>query len=473
LTDHALKISALLRIVKIVRAPISLRPMRWFASLFALCLMMALFHRVTAAGPLEARATLALGFVLLAAYLGGDIAMRLRVPRITGYLITGFCVGPAWLGLVRSDEVQALGFIADAAVALIAFAAGSELTLETVRQGRVALARLTTGAIVFPFVAVTLVVLSVSPAFPLTVQQPWGDRGAVALVFGALAAASSPAVTMAMISEFDARGPFARSLLGVTILQDVAVIVLFTLVLAAGKALTSAGALNFAVAGTAAVHLAGSLALGTVLGYLLARYLQVVQRDTALFLVAVAFLAAEIAQLTGLETTLIAVAAGFYLENFSRVEGERLRGELKRGSLPVYVVFFALAGAGLHVGGLADLWPWALLLIGLRLVSLRYGLKWAGRDPRVTPALAQYGWLGLISQAGIVLGLAQLARRAFPEWGVSLETLVVAIIGVHQVAGPICFRRALLLAGEVTEGTSNAQEPVARGVVVAARGRLQ
>jgi Kef-type K+ transport system membrane component KefB len=447
--------------------------MRWFASLFALVLMMAVFHRVTAGGPLEARATLALGFVLLAAYLGGDISARLRVPRITGYLITGFCVGPAWLGLVRSDEVQALGFIADAAVALIAFAAGSELTLESVRQSRVALARLTTGAVVLPFVAVTLVVLSVSPSFPLTAQQPWGDRCAVALVLGALAAASSPAVTMAMISEYDARGPFARSLLGVTIIQDVTVIVLFTLVLAAGKALTSAGALNFAVAGTAVVHLAGSLALGTVLGVLLARYLQIVQRDTALFLVAVAFLAAEIAQLTGFETTLIALAAGFYLENFSRVEGERLRGELKRGSLPVYVVFFALAGAGLHVGGLADLWPWALLLIGLRLASLRYGLKWAGRHPSVTPALAQYGWLGLISQAGIVLGLAQLARRAFPEWGVSLETLVVAIIGVHQVAGPICFRRALLLAGEVTEGAPHVQEPVAGGVVVAARGRVQ
>src|SRR2546430_12897112 len=43
------------------------------------------------------------------------------------------------------------------------------------------------------------------------------------------------------------------------------------------------------------------------------------------------------------------------------------------------------------------------------------------------------------------------SRRAFPEWGVSLETLLVAIIGVHEVAGPICFRQALLRAGEVLE----------------------
>jgi len=84
--------------------------MRWVASLFVLGLMMALFHRVTAGGPLEARATLALGFLLLAAYLGGSLVARARarLPRLTGYLLVGFAVGPAWLGLVRRDELDAL-----------------------------------------------------------------------------------------------------------------------------------------------------------------------------------------------------------------------------------------------------------------------------------------------------------------------------------------------------------------------------
>src|SRR3989442_4151032 len=127
--------------------------MRWFASAFGLGLMMALFHRLTAGGALEARATLALGFLLLAAQLGGDIARRARLPRITGYLLTGFVVGPAWLGLVRADEVGALRLIADAAVALIAFAAGSELTLDTLRRQRVGLTRLPAGQNLVSFVA--------------------------------------------------------------------------------------------------------------------------------------------------------------------------------------------------------------------------------------------------------------------------------------------------------------------------------
>jgi Kef-type K+ transport system membrane component KefB len=425
--------------------------MWWVALAFTLGLM-GLFHLLTRAGPLEARATLSLGFLLIAAHLGGELAKRVRLPRITGFLLTGFAVGPAWLGLVRADEVDALRFIADAAVALIAFAAGSELTLELLRRDRRMLARLSAGAILFPFGIVAAVVLSVSPWFPLTVHQPFGDALAVALMLGAIAAASSPSVTMALIDELDARGPFARAVLGVTVVKDVAVIILVTLVLALSRLLTSAGALDADVAWRVPVYLAGSLGAGIVLGDLVARYLRIVERDTPLFLVALAFFTAEVAHLLNLEALLIALAAGFYVKNFSRVEGERLVAALRRGSLPVYIVFFALAGAGLRAEVLAELWPWVVLLAGLRAVALRFGTQWAGRSPAMTPDLGRHGWLGLISQAGVALGLAAVARRAFPEWGVSLEALVVALIGVHEVAGPLCFRRALRLAGELSEG---------------------
>ena len=446
--------------------------MRWFASAFALALMMALFHRLTAGGALEARATLALGFLLLAAQLGGEVARRTRLPRLTGYLLTGFAVGPAWLGLVRADEVGALRFIADAAAALIAFAAGSELRLGTLRAERRGLTRLASGAILFPFAAVTAVMFTVGLWFPVTVHQPVGDRLAVALVLGTVAAASSPVVTMALIGELEARGPVARTVLAITVVQDVAVIVLLALVLAVARLLTSAGALKLLVAGAALAHLVGSVAVGAALGYALAAYVRQFQRHTALLLVAAAFVAAESAQLVHLETVLVALTAGFAVENFFPVEGERLRGPLRRGSLPLYLVFFALAGAGLRLEALASLWPWVLLVAGLRVVAMRYGVVWAGQDPGVRPVLARDGWLGLISQGGVALGLAAVARRAFPAWGVSLETLIVAMIGVHELVGPICFRRVLRLAGEAKE-----EEHVGEGArrdraVLAPRGRV-
>jgi len=70
------------------------------------------------------------------------------------------------------------------------------------------------------------------------------------------------------------------------------------------------------------------------------------------------------------------------------------------------------------------------------------------------------------------LGLAAVARRAFPEWGVSLETLIVAMIGVHELVGPICFRQALRLAGEVREGRHGGETVEPDRAVLAPSGRV-
>ena len=68
--------------------------------------------------------------------------------------------------------------------------------------------------------------------------------------------------------------------------------------------------------------------------------------------------------------------------------------------------------------------------------------------------------------------LAAVLRRAFPEWNVTLEALLVAMIGVHQLAGPICFNWVLRRAGEVTHssgiGEANAQD----GATVASGGSV-
>jgi len=203
--------------------------MRWVASLLALGLMMALVHHLTAMGPLEARATIALGFLLITAWLGGELAPRLRLPRLIGYLLVGFCVGPQWLNLVRSDEIAALQLIADAALALIALAAGSALDLKSLGIRRVGLTRVVVGAMAFPFVAIALVLMSVSPWFPLTRHMSFGSAVAVALVLATFACVASPTLTMAIMDEEDARGPFARAVLGVASAQAVVAAVLLAL----------------------------------------------------------------------------------------------------------------------------------------------------------------------------------------------------------------------------------------------------
>ena len=57
--------------------------------------------------------------------------------------------------------------------------------------------------------------------------------------------------------------------------------------------------------------------------------------------------------------------------------------------------------------------------------------------------------MGLVSQAGVTLGITVTVSGEFAEWGPRMATLVVAVVAIHLVAGPILFRRALARAGEV------------------------
>jgi len=92
--------------------------------------------RPLARGPLEAHATLALGSVTLFAFVAGKIAQRFRTPRIVGYLVAGYVAGPAWLHLIRAEQLQVLSPVSTGALALIAFALGGELTLDALRGER-------------------------------------------------------------------------------------------------------------------------------------------------------------------------------------------------------------------------------------------------------------------------------------------------------------------------------------------------
>ena len=446
--------------------------MQWLLLAVAL-VVTAILERLARAGggrvPIEARATLSLGLLLLAAYIGGTLAQRIRLPRISGYLVVGFVAGPAWLGLIRLDELQVLSVISTGALSLIAFAAGSRLRLDAFRgEQRVALLRVVGGAMAVPFLLVTIVTLTISPWFPLTAHQPFRDALVVALVLGAFATVASPTLTWAVIRDSGARGILSRNVVDVTIVQTVAAAAWLTVVLAIARPLASGGAVVPGSAVRALVLLVGSLAAGAAAGVAMAPYLRRGAIRVTWVVVAFAFIIAQIVRWTGLDAVLMALTAGFTLRNTVPVEHERLDAELERCAVPVYGVFFALAGAGLSFSPLdaLGLWPWAVLLVALRINGLRWGLQlagWGGRvgggHAAVNADLRRYGWLGLVSQGGMAITLAAVLRSAFPEWNVSLEALLVAMIGLHAVLGPIAFQWALWRTGEITEGRGGLDAP--------------
>lgn len=410
------------------------------------------------------QALLTFGFLILAAYTVGEIAKAMRGPAIVGYMVAGVVFGPEALGTVSQEALTRLAPVSALAVALIAFLAGSELRWEELRDNGIALLKVMTVELVLGFLALTAALYAGHGFVPFMRSLPPAQVLAVSVLVASIAIVHSPAVTMALLTETRARGPVARTTLGVVLLTDVVVVLLFSGTLTVARALApgtggEAGAAAMSV-GSISWEILGALLVGALLGTAVAVYLRFVGEELLLFAVLAAFLGSEVARMVHVEAVLTLLTAGFVAENLShRARGEALRHAMERSAAPVFVVFFALSGATIDVMAMVVLLPILLPLTLVRGAAIWTGTRLGGRWARLPKEVSRNLWLGLVSQAGVAIGLASVVAEVFPTFGAELRTLLLALIALNQLVGPILFRRALVTAGEVP-GLS--QDPATR-----------
>ena len=172
-----------------------------------------------------------------------------------------------------------------------------------------------------------------------------------------------------------------------------------------------------------------------------------VKSELPLFLVGLCFASAEAGARLHLSPLMVSLAAGALIVNLDEREGGRIHHAIQVAGLPIFALFFAAAGAGLHLGALVTVGPAALLLVVLRAGAIYFACR--RFSPAEDPRLRQNLWMGLISQAGVTFGLAALVSRTFPDFGPQVEVLIVAMITAHELVGPVLTRRALARSGEV------------------------
>jgi Kef-type K+ transport system membrane component KefB len=401
-------------------------------------------------GTAPALVLMAFGFLILGAYSVGELATTIRLPKIVGYLAAGLAVGPAALNFVSVPVMNQLAPVSELAIALIAFLAGAELRLDEVRRRGVLLLKLMTAELTVAFVGIASVIAALHRFLPFLNGAPWTEILGFSILFASVAVVHSPAVTMALLSESGARGVVARTTLGVVLLADVAVVLSFTGALALARVLAppSGGAVGGSL--TVLWEIGGAIVVGALLGAIVALYLRVIRRELFIFAILVAFFGAELAGLLHVETLLTLLVAGFVAENWGGGGGEQLRHAMERAGAPIFVVFFALAGAKIRPDAVLALWPLVLPIVVVRAggiwLGTQLGARWAGVEPEVR----RNAWMGLISQAGVAIGLSSVVAGAYPDRGEELRTLFLATIAINETLGPILFRIALLRSGEAT-----------------------
>ncbi len=394
---------------------------------------------------------LSFGFLVVAADTVGRLVVPIGLPAIVGHLAAGVIFDPQVIGTLSTDAARQLAPVSSLAIALIAFLAGAELRWSELKERGVLLLKILATEMTLVLVAITALLLGMREFVPFLADSPTTTVLVMSLLFASIAVVHSPAVTIALLSETRANGPVARTTLGVVLLSDVVVILLFAGVLAFARAVVppAASGSTFSLLGVF-WEIGGAVLIGGFLGGGIALYLRFVRRELFLFAILVAFFGSEITRLAHVETLLAMLIAGFVAENVSpHALGDALRHAIERSAAPVFVVFFALAGAALDLGAVADLWFVVLPLVAVRSLALWAGAGLGARWGRASLPERQWTWMGLVSQAGVAIGLATVAAEAYPERGDAIRALFLAMLAVNQTLGPILFRLALSRAGEL------------------------
>ncbi|MDX1978870.1 MAG: cation:proton antiporter [Bryobacteraceae bacterium] len=421
--------------------------------IFLFLILIGLMHSVrsfnpqpgSGAGP--AGVTLAAGFLLLSALFAGNLFKNLHLPRLTGYLMLGILVGPQVMVLVTEQMLGELRIFNGVATALIALTAGTEMDLPRMRplfRGIAWIALFAVGG--------TICILS-SAAFLLRGMLPFTSgldtmqMAALAAVMGVTLASQSPAVVVALRKEMEADGPVSRTVLGVVVAADLLIIVLFALTSSIARGLLGGGNAEAITVGVLSWEVFGSMGVGVLIGILVAAFLRVFVAGGALFVVTTGFLVAEVGQRIHLDPLLVALAAGVFIRNATG-HGDRLHDAIEAASLPVYVAFFAVAGASIHLDALAIVWLPAGILIVMRAAGLLGGTAVGARMAGSESMVRRYAGFGLLPQAGLALALASLFARSFPQFGDEASALVFGVVALNELIAPVLYRWAIARSGE-------------------------
>jgi Kef-type K+ transport system membrane component KefB len=391
------------------------------------------------------------GFLILAAYTVGELTVHLGLPKIVGYLFAGMAFGPSALSAVSTTAIGRLAPVSELAIALIAFLAGAELRWSDLRATGSKLVRMLGCELLLSLLGIAGLLVALHRWIPFLADAPAAKFAAFVLLFSTIAIAHSPSVTVALLSETGARGTVARTTLGIVLLSDVAVVLLFTFSQTLARTIAPpSGAAIIPSPGLVIWEIAGALLVGGAIGLIVALYLRFVHRELMLFTMLVTLFGAALAQATHVEILLTLMTAGFVAENVSHSErSEAMRIALERSSAPVFVVFFALAGAQIPIRDVVSTLPVVLPIAIVRAVGIWLGIAIGARWTRAEVVEEQYVWMGLVSQAGVAIGLVTLVSSLYPDAGASMRTLLLSLIAVNQIAGPVLFRRALVRSGEM------------------------
>ena len=387
-----------------------------------------------------------LGIMILTGIFMGRLMKFLGFPNVTGYLLGGMLLGPYLLPALGSPVsvlsegfVNGISVITDVALGLIAFAVGGQLHFSYMKKAGRASVILALFESAAASVCVTLALI-------LT-----GNDLRMALILGAIAAATAPAATILVVQQYHARGPVTELLLEVVALDDITALLLYSVFAAVIRHFGAEGKQILSTVLREVLKFAEGFVLGLLLAVIMLFVLRFFRRKSnrMALVCGFLFLGIGIAQRLGLNSLIVCMVMGTAVANLSAEAGEILEAADPIAA-PVFVLFFVASGAGLPITLLRSVGGIGIVYILSRIAGKTLGTMLGGAVTGTDHRQCLYLSPCLLPHAGIAIGLTLAAGSILPEHASDIRAIVLTGILICELIGPAVTRISLKRAGEIS-----------------------
>ena len=390
------------------------------------------------------RIIISVGLMLFFGFALTRVTKLVKLPNVTAYILAGILLGPYCFKMIPESVISGMDFIADIALAFIAFSTGEFFKIDVLKRSGSKTVIIT----IFESLVASVLVFILT-FFILHLKLPF------ALVLSALASATAPASTMMTIKQTGAKGDFVNTLLQVVALDDIVCLVIYSISISIAKATLDGGTINAWDIFKPVLLNIGVLVLGGVFGFLL-KLLMPKKRNTdnrLIIGIATIFAFCGICALLEVSPLLGCMSMGMVYINLT--DDDKFFKQMNYFSPPILLLFFVRSGLNFKLDslfsksalGAVPIIVIGVLYFGVRIIGKYFGAFIGSAIVKKDKSVRNYLGLALIPQAGVAIGLAALGARTLGgDMGASLETIILASSVLYELIGPACAKLSLYLS---------------------------
>ena len=397
------------------------------------------------------------GIILIVGFIFGELARKIKLPKVTGYILAGVFLNPQFLPIIPHDFPYHTGLITNVALTFITFSVGGTLLFSRIKKLGKSIVWITICEAQFAFLIVAVGFLIATPFLINVSDSSWLVTFIpISFLIASLASPTDPSATLAITHEYKAKGEVSSTIMGVAAFDDVLGIINYSIVVVVAAALVKhvhAGLSQVFL--TSLVAVCGAVFLGALFGCVLNFVSSLIQRETEGMLIVLIFgllsLCFGLSTIFGVDELLATMTMGVIVVNFNK-KHEKVFKILERYTEElIFVLFFTLSGMHLDFAGLRNSFWLVLLFVILRTFGKVSGTIFGAIISKSSKKVRRYVAGGLLPQGGIVIGLALLMSQnpVFAEFSNIILSIIIGATVIHELLGPVIAKMTLIKAGEI------------------------